>query len=786
MSRHPSVTVWAGVTAAALVTSLALASPSVAADPVPEASDSTAAGSGTTAPETAPPDTAPPDGGRHTGPDYNAGKPIPLDVSASTGINRRRSLPEGTATAGAAVGDTRTWVALDDVEGTYYLKDYTLRGLGKNVQVWVADDREFPEGDCRNTLGLTRVTDAQVRSFVKEFDTRIYPIESRAFSTPPARDGSGGAALAEEAGLPADYWKVPKAQADDIVTLLDNVRDTNFYEPNTPEGQNFVGGFFYSEFNEQLDRNVMTVDAFDWLHLSGANPADDSATPAYVACAAELGQAPGAADALGTPRPRTYEGTFAHEYQHLLHSYEDPDETLWVDEGLSDWARTLLGYVDPRLAPDNPKANLNLACFQGFQDFGGPENSLTAWGDQGDPEIRCDYGAAYSMMEYLQSHYGNAFMRALHREDANGLAGLGRVLTRFGARVTAQETLHRWAATVALDQAIEQSRGRLRGGDPSVFSASSLSARVNWNNPQAYDSPGAPTNGSDYVRLRTAGGTPLNSSRIGSITFAGARTLEPTPVEWSAAATPPSTVTEATTCGEVPAGVGPGALYSGCGESLDRSLVRQVTVPASGGALTFDALWDIEESYDFGYAQVSADGGRTWQSLSTADTTDEAAEDTQADVVANLPGLTGTSDSWRSQSASLDAWKGKQILVGFRYLTDTGVNEAGWWVRNITAAGTTLPSTLAGWQTITQARPEPVAGWTVQLVSYGAKGAPHIHRLKLNGSAKGAVIGRQVRAALGRPATTVAAIVTYDDPGETSSQYARYALKVNGVTQPGG
>jgi hypothetical protein len=762
MSRHPSVTVWVGVIAAALVTSLALGTPAVAADPVP------------------------PDDVRHTGPDYNAGKPLPLDVSASTGMNRRRTLPQGTATAGATVGETRTWVALDDVEDAYYLKSYTLRGLGNNVQVWVADDREFPEGDCRNTLGLTQVTDGQVRSFVKEFDTRIYPIESRAFSTPPARDGAGGAALAEQAGLPADYWKVPEAQADDIVTLVDNVRDTNFYEPETLEGQRYTGGFFYSEFNEQLDRNVMTIDAFDWRHLSGAAPADDSEDPDYVACAAELGQTPGEADNLGKPRPRTHEGTFAHEYQHLLQSYEDPDEALWVDEGLSDWARTLLGYANPRLAPDNPKANSNLACFQGFQDAGGPENSLTAWGDQGNPEIRCDYGAAYSMMEYLQSHYGNAFMKALHREDANGLSGLDRVLTRFRARPTAQETLHRWAATVALDQPVERSGGRLRGGNPSTFSAQSLSARVNWNNPHAYDSPGAPHNGSDYVRLRGAGSAPLNSSRIESITFAGARTLEPTPVEWTATATPPSSITEATTCGEVSAEAGPAALYSGCGESLDRSLVRKVTVPASGGVLTFDALWDIEESYDFGYAQVSADGGKTWQSLSTADTTDEAADDTQADVLANLPGLTGSSESWRSQSASLDAWKGKQILVGFRYLTDSGVNEAGWWVRNITAAGTALPSTLAGWQTITQARPDPVAGWTVQLISYGGNGAPRIHRLRLDRNEEGRLLGRQVRRALGRRAATVAAVVTYDDPTETSSQYARYALKVNARTQPGG
>ena len=45
-------------------------------------------------------------------------------------------------------------------------------------------------------------------------------------------------------------------------------------------------------------------------------------------------------------RPFLYEGTFAHEYQHLLESYEDADESSWVNEGISDWAQTLVGYID--------------------------------------------------------------------------------------------------------------------------------------------------------------------------------------------------------------------------------------------------------------------------------------------------------------------------------------------------------------------------------------------------------------------------------------------------------
>jgi hypothetical protein len=47
------------------------------------------------------------------------------------------------------------------------------------------------------------------------------------------------------------------------------------------------------------------------------------------------------------PRPFLYEGTFAHEYQHLLEHYSDPDEVNWINEGLSDWAWSLTGYAHP-------------------------------------------------------------------------------------------------------------------------------------------------------------------------------------------------------------------------------------------------------------------------------------------------------------------------------------------------------------------------------------------------------------------------------------------------------
>ena len=730
-------------------------------------------------------------GARSVAPDIRELPPddkISLDRSSVRAM--RKQLNRAVAADDAEVGDVKTFVALDDISGQAYLKDYRLRGIGEHIEVWVPEDTTFPEGDCRNELGLTAITDEQVNSFVEEFDSNIYPKESAAFSVPPSLDGSE-AVLPEFVGLPPDYYEVGEDQADNIVTLIDNVRDANFFDPGTPDGQTYIAGFFSGTFNDFIGRNVMTIDAFDWLHRTGATPPDDSADPAYVACTEELGLI----RPLGQSFPHRYEGIFAHEYQHLLEHYEDVDEVNWINEGLSDYAQTLVGYVDPTIPPDDPAADSHLSCFAGFlgEAFGGPENSLTQWQDQGGPEILCDYGATYSMMMYLFSKYGGDFLTALHREDANGIPGLDAVLDQFGSRKSGQETIHDWAAMVALDTAVERGR-RLIGAKPWWYTAKALTSFVNWDSPQAYDSPGAPPNGSDYVRLRRSDAASdkhhspyLRAKELRWIKFEGAATLEPDPLEWVVDATPPDATTAETTCGAIGPGGGPAAIYSGCGENLDRSIVREVTVPAGGGQLTFDTLYDTEEQWDFGYVQVSTDGGATWTSLGTEDTTD--VHDPAADpaVIANLPGFSGDSGGWTTQHADLSAFAGQTVLVGFRYITDGAVDEAGFWVRNVDLAGTTLPTdTLDGWQSITQANPIEVSGWTVQLITIGKHGVSRIHRMHLNSSFRGFLSAKEIRRALGTRADLVAALVMMDDPSETAPKNGRYELVVNGVLQPGG
>ena len=667
---------------------------------------------------------------------------VPQSVRSSLRLRGARLLPRkhrrqrirllGT---GPTQGEVRLWVGLDAVHGSIYPKPYRFRGAGRHLEVWVADDLEFPAGDCRNGA-RTEVTDEQVRGLVRAFDKVIYPRESHVFGVPPNRDGT-------KALVPPPFQ--PQGAGDKVVVLVDNIRDESYFDLNDSQGLAYGVGLYVSQLDDMFDRNMMTIDAFDWLHRTGKRPPHQ----------------PSAEPCTNSPAwPYLIEGVFAHEYEHLLMHHEDPDEATWVDEGLADWARSLTGYADPERPVTEVGYDKHTQCFLGnvAGSPGGPENSLTLWGDSPDPN--CDYGAAYSFMEYLDARYGRKVLTALHRGDANGLTGLEEALGRRGS---ARSALHGWAAHV--------------------------SRSVNWENPNAYAARGAAPNGADFVRLRDGDGRPLDVSDLRSLSFDGAEMIPGRPVEWSVDPTPPNG--------------GPAALYSGGGNNLDRSIVRQLSVPAGGGALTFQAQWNLEEDptggWDFAFVQVSTDGGATYASIPCTSSRTDVSPHARPVMAENLPGYTAHSAGWRSESCDLAAFAGKRILFAFRNLTDgsvpgdpddpTATIPPGFWLRNLAFAATTISdgSSLAGWLSPSQARPTAVHGFSLQLVTQRARGRDRsVLRIPLNARHDTFVPGWALRHLLDRRAEFVGAVVMYDEPTETITESAPYALRVNGVLQPGG
>ena len=457
---------------------------------------------------------------RHTGPDYNGGERLPFATDGIEPFGEPGDeivVPESeleayssTATTRNHVGDRRYWFALDDAKGQIYAKRFKLRAKGERIEVWVTPNLSFPGDDCRNDERV-RVTDRQIRYLIRQFDNNIFPKSSRAFSRPPRRNGSNAQAPGVMNVGPNYY----RGQGDNIVVLIDNVRDANYYDANNSRNEPYIIGFFYSDFNELTDRNVMTIDGYDWIHRMRGNPPNEP-DPTNL-CESK------------PARPYLIEQTFAHEYQHLLHYYEDRNETTWLNEGLSDWAQTLTGYAFPERTIDEQGFDRHIQCFLGHcsrqtpfnpnpADMG-PENSLTTWQDQ-QGEILADYGAVYTFSELLAARYGRPFMKALHRANTNGFRSIRRSLRELGFAPNAHALLRDWAAMVAVDRLVDGG-ATLSGARPEDVTARRLSASINWDTAHAYSTAGAPPNGSDYVRLRDSQGAYLAAGQITSLSFDG-------------------------------------------------------------------------------------------------------------------------------------------------------------------------------------------------------------------------------------------------------------------------
>ncbi|MCO8271305.1 immune inhibitor A [Actinoplanes sp. TRM 88003] len=657
-----------------------------------------------------------------------AGAPVPAhaDVAATPSDVReltrthltldepRSKRPQGRKAAGPTppVGTVREWVGLDDTTGKLYRKNYTLKATGRHVEVWVAQDLAFPATDCRKNA--IEVTDANVAALVDEFDRTIHPKETAVFSTPPDRDGT-------KATTEGDFT----GDGDKTVTLVDNIRDANYY--TFPAAVTYVAGFFSQQVNELLDRNVLTIDAYDWKHRLGAAPADE---PTDDLCTSR------------PARPRMYEATFAHEWQHLLGYYADPAETTWLDEGLADFASTLTGYADARAGIDQPGNDTHLMCYQGWgprktkynanpRDCGGPQNSLNLW-DEGTPsEVLADYGHAYQFVLYLRDRFGLEIVSMLHRDKLR--QGLAAVQAALPTGVTLYDVLHDFQLMTLVDGAVGEPGGSITGVPLASVTAAGLRSSINLANPSAFAGPGAAPNGADYVPLPT----PLTS-----LSFEGASDLDPLPLGW--------TIAEKT-------------LYSGNRNDLDSYAVRPVTIPAGRPELTLETSYATEERNDFGYVTISLNGGRTYHSV-TGDRT----------VPGPLgPGLTGASNGVVTVKYDLTPYAGKDVLLGLRYVTDGAVSKGGWRIGAMTLAGSTLSdgSTMTGWRSPTEIVPTPVHNWHVRLVGLRDR---HAEVVTVDDFARLSSYSQ------------VVAVVSHDAPAETETRGAPYRLVANGVLQPGG
>lgn len=617
-------------------------------------------------------------------------KPLPFDRADIRNANP----PLGPA----QIGQTKTWLGIDDFRGVLNIKNYVLRGVGTHVEVWVNPDLRFPNpqmrnpltadpndfftyNDCRN-LDASRITitDAQVQYLINQFDNNMYPIESDWWSVPPKRDGNKNT-LARQLGAPKSYYK---GEGDNIVVLIDNVRDENFYDRDNAGTHSYIAGFYSSQFDNFVDRLVMSVDAWDWLHRTGADPL----------------HAPTSDPCTSAPaRPFLYEGVFAHEYQHLLHHYTDQDEVNWVNEGLSDFTEVITGYADLSKHTNEKGHDSHTNAYLGWEAVAdpqwnpipyqsGPENGLTAWGDQGDNEILADYGNAMFFMNYLHSQPGldKSFFTAWQHNPGNGIDGLNAALTAAGSSSNFQSLFENDLAAALVDGFIDNGAS-VTGGSAGQFSNGATEATVNID-AQAHSTPGAPPWGADYIDLG-------NGGALTSVAFNGDDQFNfPGGPQWvvddNGYFTNPDNAD---------------GLYE---NEQDISIARNVA-GHDGQVLSFDHYYAMELGWDFGFVQISTDGGANWQSLACTGTTSNHNPSAFAHIVAELPGYTGPSDDTANTGTVGSAGAPVHVTcpalpagtthLAFRLMTDEAAQFDGWHVKNIQLNGVNLgtPGDLTGW-----------------------------------------------------------------------------------------
>ncbi len=128
------------------------------------------------------------------------------------------------------------------------------------------------------------------------------------------------------------------------------------------------------------------------------------------------------------------------------------------------------------------------------------------------------------------------------------------------------------------------------------------------------------------------------------------------------------------------AGTGKGA-YSGAGlDNLDITLQRAISIPTTAKRLSFSSSWDIEEDRDYGYVMLK--NGRNWAFLKDLD---GLLRDSNPHGNNLGWGLTGSGSS--SLRFDVTPYRGRKVVLRFRYKTDAAITGAGWWVDNIALDG---------------------------------------------------------------------------------------------------
>ena len=334
-----------------------------------------------------------------------------------------------------------------------------------------------------------------------------------------------------------------------------------------------------------------------------------------------------------------YLEVLAHELQHAVHWNADPSEETWVNEGLAELAANLAGFGQG-----------NIQLFLGSRP-----TSLIHWplSPLGTGPY---YGASSLFMHYLVEHYGDLNdLRPLLAQPEDGIKGITAYLKASGHAATFRDVFADWAVANFLDE-----QQGIYG-----YAALEVQAQVGQviTESSGFTSE-IPQYAVEYVELKSFEGPLL-------LSFQGVSENQLLQAEVDSR----------------------GCWWSNSGDSINSTLTRGLDLRGLDRAtLTYQIWYELEESWDYGYLEVSVDGGTSWDIL-------EAPNTTARNPIGNSFGMgyTGASQDWIEESVDLSAYAGRQVLIRFQYVTDAAVNGQGLCVRGASIPEAALSDLMLEW-----------------------------------------------------------------------------------------
>ena len=393
--------------------------------------------------------------------------------------------------------------------------------------------------------------------------------------------------------------------------------------------------------------------------------------------------------AAARPGSNRLDSILAHEFQHMIHWYNDANEETWVNEGLSELAMDLNNYDTGGTERAYAKT---------------PDTQLNAWGDSPNESI-AHYGGSFLFMSYFLERFGEDLMRKVVAHPANGADGFDAALAAEGQAYRFDDVFADWVVANYLDDP-KLGEGVWGYGDLSVDSIGIAAEHKDY---PVHQESAVSQYAADYIVFEEA--------QDGlTIEFTGTTQVKVVPNE---------------------AHSGTYQWWSNRGDDSNMTMTR--TFDLSGvdeAVLQFWTWYDIEADWDFAYVEVSSDESQTWDILPGLYTTTENKSGNSFGHAWTGTSGGGDAPQWVKEEINLSAYAGQVIDVRLEYVTDDAVNRVGFVVDDIAIPAIgyfdNAEASDGGWETAGFVRMDNVLPqrYVVQVIEIGDE--PSVRRMTLD------------------------------------------------------